>query len=260
MILIPAGPFEMGSDADVALAECQKLYIGSEDKCQRDWYEDEEPQHTVTLDAFYIDQYEVTNAQYATCVDDGGCEPPSSTASYARDSYYDNADYADYPVIYVNWDQATTYCEWRGARLPTEAEWEKAARGTEGQLYPWGNTFDGSLTNFCDSNCDQSWANKDYDDGYADTAPVGSYPDGVSPYGVHDMAGNVWEWVADWYGGDYYSSSPETNPIGPTSGSSRVVRGGGWTNSGGNVRAAFRNRDGPTESNNIIGFRCARSP
>ncbi|MCB0167062.1 MAG: SUMF1/EgtB/PvdO family nonheme iron enzyme [Anaerolineae bacterium] len=226
MVLIPAGPFEMGSE---------------------DGADDEKPVHTVTLDDYYIDRYEVTNAQYAACVDDSLCELPSNTASYTRDSYYNNSEFSDYPVIYVGWNQATTYCEWRGARLPTEAEWEKAARGTDGRTYPWGEqTPNEQLLNFLSN--------------VGDTTLVGSYPDGVSPYGVHDMAGNVWEWVADWYGGDYYSSSPETNPIGPTSGSSRVVRGGGWYNSGHNVRAAIRHRNDPPESSNFIGFRCARSP
>ncbi|MCB0197179.1 MAG: SUMF1/EgtB/PvdO family nonheme iron enzyme [Anaerolineae bacterium] len=260
MILIPAGPFKMGGNADVDLDECLKLRIGREDECQRYWYEDEEPQHNVKLDTFYIDQYEVTNVQYSICVDDNVCEPPGNTASFTRDRYYNNSEFADYPVIYVDWKQAKTYCEWRGARLPTEAEWEKAARGTEGMLYSWGNTFDGGLTNFCDSNCDQSFSNKDYDDGYADTAPVGSYPEGVSSYGVYDVAGNVWEWVADWYDSNYYSNSPDSNPLGPTSGNERVVRGGGWSEFGNDVRTSHRFWKNPSESGNDIGFRCARSP
>ncbi len=240
MVLVPAGPFEMGSDGKG----------------------DEEPVHTVTLDAFHIDQYEVTNVQYAACVDAGVCEPPLDTSSSTRDSYYGNAEYNDYPVIYVSWNQAKTYCEWRGVRLPTEAEWEKAARGTEGRTYPWGNDFDGNRLNFCDSNCKYDYANKDYDkdydDGYADTAPVGSYSNGVSPYDVYDMAGNVLEWVVDGYQFSYYSNSPAENPIGPTWSSTRVLRGGSWASGSTLTRAARRFSYIPSTGMGIIGFRCAR--
>lgn len=179
MAYIPAGEFTMGGSADAALAECKK-YRPNPDECNRDWFTDEEPAHPVTLDAFWIDQYEVTNARYAECVAAGSCTPPAETKSYTRDSYYNNPEFVDYPVIYVDWNQAKSYCEWRGGRLPKEAEWEKAARGTDGRTYPWGNDFDGGRTNFCDKNCTLDWANKNYDDGYADTAPVGSYPAGVS--------------------------------------------------------------------------------
>jgi len=258
MVYIPAGPFTMGGSADVGLAECKKYWY-KPDECKRDNYTDEEPAHTVTLDAFYIDQYEVTNARYAECVQAGKCAAPGETKSYTRDNYYGNPQYNDYPVITVDWNQAKAYCEWRGGRLPTEAEWEKAARGTDGRTYPWGNEFDGSRVNFCDKNCTFDWANKNYDDGYADTAPVGSYPGGVSPYGVYDLAGNVWEWVNDWYGSGYYGGSPATNPLGPTSGDNRVRRGGGWGNDPHRVRAAFRFRFAPDLRNNLIGFRCARS-
>jgi formylglycine-generating enzyme required for sulfatase activity/predicted Ser/Thr protein kinase len=259
MVLVPAGEFTMGSDPDVALAECKKLYSGD---CKREWFEDEYPPHTVTLSAFYIDQYEVTNAQYKKCVDAGKCSRPSESKSYTRSSYYGNSQFDNYPVIYVNWEQAKTYCEWRGSntRLPTEAEWEKAARGTDGRLYPWGNTFDGGRVNFCDRNCTLDWANKEYDDGYADTAPVGSYPGGASLYGALDMAGNVWEWVADWYNEKYYASSPRNNPTGPSSGEYRVVRGGAWSSLGDLVRAANRIRYRPSDTLNHVGFRCARSP
>jgi formylglycine-generating enzyme required for sulfatase activity len=259
MVLVPAGPFEMGADADVALLECQKLGVAGD--CRRGVFEDEEPVHTVTLDAFYIDQHEVTNARYAECVDAGACRPPSGTGSYTRRSYYGDPKYDDYPVILVSWYDAGRYCRWRGARLPTEAEWEKAARGTDGRLYPWGDIFDGSRANFCDSNCVYDWANADYDDGYADTGRVGSFANGVSPYGAHDMAGNVWEWVADWHDPNYYSTSPSRNPPGPSSGKYRAVRGGAWLSEGSSVRATYRLRNVPTARYHLAGgFRCARSP
>ncbi len=258
MVYIPAGPFTMGDSADVGLAECRKYWY-KPNECKRDSYTDEEPAHTVTLDAYYLDQYEVTNARYAECVQAQKCAAPGETKSYTRANYYGNPQYNDYPVITVDWNQAKAYCEWRGGRLPTEAEWEKAARGTDGRTYPWGNEFDGSRVNFCDKNCTLEWANKNYDDGYADTAPVGSYPGGVSPYGVYDLAGNVWEWVNDWYGSGYYGGSPATNPLGPTNGDSRVRRGGGLVGNPSRVRAAGRFGSAPYFKNDVIGFRCARS-
>jgi formylglycine-generating enzyme required for sulfatase activity len=229
MVFVPAGDFTMGSsDAD------------------KDAASDEKPQHTVYLDAFWIDKYEVTNAQYKKCVDAGKCSRPSESKSYTRSSYYGNASFDNYPVIYVSWNDAKTYCEWAGKRLPTEAEWEKAARGADGRIYPWGNTFDISKVNA--------------ERKVGDTTEVGAYPAGASPYGALDMAGNVWEWVADWYSANYYASSPRNNPMGPSSGQYRVVRGGAWFNDGHDVRAAVRDRSTPTYAYDSVGFRCARSP
>ena len=222
----------------------------------------EHPQHTVYLDDYYIDKYEVTNARYQACVDAGSCNAPRESSSYTRDRYFRNPEYADYPVIQVTWFQAEAFCAWEGGRLPTEAEWEKAARGTDGRMYPWGNEFDGSKLNYCDANCKFGWRDAAYNDGYADTAPVGSYPSGASPYGVMDMAGNVWEWVNDWYGEDYYSQSPSTNPQGPETGTFRVVRGGSWFNYvvGYDARSTFRYNDSPDDWDNGYGFRCVRQP
>ncbi len=261
LVYVPPGKFQMGSDADDALAECQKFRTD----CDRDWFTAEEPVHTVYLDAYWIDRTEVTNAMYAKCVDAGKCDPPNSTKSYTRNSYYGNSEFGDYPVIYTSWDDATAYCEWADRRLPTEAEWEKAAGWDEKyqspRVYPWGDTFDGVKVNFCDTNCNYGWKNADYDDGYADTSPVGNYPTGASFYGVYDMAGNVWEWVADWYDENYYSNSPASNPTGLLSGEYHVLRGGAWSNLINNLRVSNRAGLNPDDVNLYdFGFRCARSP
>ncbi|MEM7344857.1 MAG: SUMF1/EgtB/PvdO family nonheme iron enzyme, partial [Chloroflexota bacterium] len=218
MVVIPGGPFEMGSDADPL----------------------EQPIHTVTLDEFQIDQFEVTNARYALCVEAAVCDPPADVSSSTLENYFDNPEYGEYPVIYVNWNQAKRYCEWREGRLPTEAEWEKAARGTDERTYPWGDDFDGTRLNFCDTNCPYGLINDEFDDGHSDTAPVGSYPEGVSPYEVHDMAGNVWEWVHDGLGERYYASSPAENPPGPANAAWKIIRGGSWSGTLEKVRTTER--------------------
>lgn len=257
---IPPGTFQMGEAADRGLEECLELLEPFTTAiCQLDWFALEEPQHNVTLDAFWINTTEVTNAMYAQCVTDGACTPPPYTASHTRDSYYREATYEDYPVIYIDWHQAETYCEWAGGRLPTEAEWEYAARGgLAGQLYPWGDTFDGRLANFCDANCNFSWSNINYDDGFADTAPVGSYP--ANGFGLHDLAGNVWEWVADWYGP--YSSSSTTNPTGADRSPARLLRGGSLDSFGSDLRVAarFPRYNGPVIESYDVGFRCVFMP
>jgi len=225
MVLVPAGEFMMGS------------MNGNSDEILK----------VVYIDDFYIDLTEVTNIMYTICVHEGGCQPPFMNGSFSREDYYGNPLYDDYPVIYVNWDQATAYCEWRGTRLPTEAEWEKAALGTERRTYPWGEEIDCTKANF--NLC------------VGDTSQVGSYPDGHSPYGLQDMAGNVAEWVADWYSDYYYSISPYENPQGPDSGEYRVVRGGSWNSDIWYLRGSSRRTGNfPTFTRHFLGFRCARSP
>jgi serine/threonine-protein kinase len=241
-VLVPAGSFMMGSE---------------------EGEEDERPVYKVVLDAFWIDQTEVTNAQFASCVAQGVCQPPSVSSTYTRDQYYGNEEFADYPVIYISWFGASDFCGWAGGRLPTEAEWEYAARGPESLTYPWGNTFDGQRLNHCDMNCPFDFADHSVNDRYEDTAPVGSYADGMSWVGAHDMAGNVFEWVNDWYRRDYYgtltnANQATENPQGPVEGESRVFRGGAWFSNSYNARSSVRGYSQPDVRPNFLGFRCAQ--
>jgi formylglycine-generating enzyme required for sulfatase activity len=222
LVFVPAGEFPMGSDEADVEAES-----------------DEKPQHPLSLDAYWLDQTEVTHARYTRCVEAGGCTAPVHAAAYQQ------PEYADHPVSGVTWFQAGEYCQWAGRRLPTEAEWEKAARGPAGFLYPWGDTPpDDKLLNFGGR--------------VGDTTEVGSYPEGASPYGALDMAGNVWEWVSDGYDPTYYAQSPTANPPGGTSANQKVVRGGAWGVDAQAVRAANRFWAFPGR-NDTDGFRCAVS-
>jgi formylglycine-generating enzyme required for sulfatase activity len=217
MVLVPEDEFTMGSEND----------------------DDERPVHTVYLDDFYVDIFEVTNSLYKACVAVDACDKPKDT------SKYDNSQYAKHPVVFVDWNMAQAYCEWRRAKLPTESQWEKAARGTDARIYPWGTSIDTTFANYLNS--------------IKDTSDVGSYENGRSVYGVYDLAGNVWEWVADRYDADYYYtlSAIAINPPGPTSGNARVIRGGSWNDDDNAVRSSNRAGLNFTASGHDLGFRCA---
>jgi eukaryotic-like serine/threonine-protein kinase len=231
---IPAGEFNMGLD-------------GGDDN--------EKPMHTVYLDEYWIDRTEVTNAQYALCVAAGNCEKPEDLESQPSSLFIDK-NLADHPVVFVDWNQAKAYCTWAGRRLPTEAEWERAARGTDERIYPWGVDFDGTKVNYCDVNCWASWKDSSNNDGYGTTSPVGTFPDGASPYGALDMAGNAYEWVLDWF--SLYTSEYQNNPIGPVSGSEHVLRGGSWGDDILHLRIVLRTDEPSDFRRDFIGFRCAQ--
>jgi formylglycine-generating enzyme required for sulfatase activity len=265
MALVPAGSFLMGGDPDVGYQACLELYTNNTSDCARRMFEDADTVHTVTLNSYYIDLYEVTNQRYAECVAAGACSPPERTISKTHSDYYGSPSYGNFPVLYTTWSQAQSYCAWRGGRLPTEAEWERAARGDDGRIYPWGNSFNGSLLNFCDANCPSlddtiDWFNPLYNDGYADTSPVGAYSNNNHPFNLYDLGGNVWEWVSDWYARDYYDVSPADNPTGPSTGDYRVVRGGSIANTGYVTITYYRDTSEPAGSFWNVGFRCVVNP
>ncbi len=223
MIQIPAGLFLRGTD------------VGGFD---------ERPPREIFLDAFQIDRYEVTNFQYAQFASAVGHRKAGPPSRYAKNIARMRGP--NQPAVYVSWDDAAAYCQWKGKRLPTEAEWEKAMRGTDGRLWPWGNVeqLDGA-----------NWAR--VNDGYEASAPVGTFKADVSPYGVMDGAGNVMEWVEDWYSEGYYKGSSEKNPPSPEHGVYRVLRGGGYTTTGGDLRVTSRSKMVPDFRDETIGFRCA---
>jgi formylglycine-generating enzyme required for sulfatase activity len=272
MVYVPGGTFPMGSDdddMDYALQLCNEY----RDDCQRSWFESEQPVHEVTLDGFWLDQTEVTVTQFRQFVAETGYETDAEREGWSwawtgtewaqvdgADWYHPHGPDEDvqnsHPVVHVSWNDAMSYCEWAGARLPTEAEWEYTARGSEGRIYPWGNTFDCSLGNFDDEMVldDYVVSGGEGCDEYVWTAPVGSFSEGASWCDALDVAGNVSEWVADWYG-DYPTES-QTNPTGTTDGDNKVLRGGSFHFSQNHLRAASRNDSPPSYRYDSLGFRC----
>ncbi len=261
MIYIPAGEFTMGSN---------------------DGGVDEKPPHKVYLDGYWMRKTEVTNAQYVKFLNDfgidheNGCQGKQCIGTYeenkdshisgSKGNYHVEAGYEKHPIIRVSWYGAVEYCKWLSKKvglkfkLPTEAQWEKAARGTDGRKYPWGNSsLSGEKANFADKQIwlkkKYRWANKDIDDGYAYTAPVGFYAGGASPYGLLNMAGNVWEWCSDWYKKDYYKSAAQKKPSGPNRGTKKVFRGGSWVNYDRVLRCFERNSNSPSGEFGDVGFR-----
>jgi formylglycine-generating enzyme required for sulfatase activity len=260
MIRIPGGHFSMGSD-------------------ERDALDFEKPSHKVHLSPYCIDKYEVTVTKYKTCADAGDCKGSVQGNQWDGISDSDRKAFdplctirdplrlGEHPINCVDWDQASAYCKSRArlARLPTEAEWEFAARGAEGRIYPWGDEPpSGKWLNACGKEC-VAWGKKNNvdetsmyqdDDGFANTAPVGSFPKGASRFGLQDVAGNVWEWVSDWNAP--YGSDDQSDPKGPPSGTARVLRGGAWNGGYASwVRPTFRYREVPGKRTAWIGFRCA---
>lgn len=258
---VPAGPFRMGAEGEGARP-------------------DEGPVREVWLSAYRIDAHEVTVGQFAAFVAATGHRSQAEVQGYShgyvgeayqrlagawwRDPDGDGRILGPaaerLPVTAVSWDDAAAYCRWAGRRLPSEAEWEKAARGTDGRVWPWGMALPrADLANLADARTALPWRERDLDDGHAQAAPVGSYPLGAGPYGAYDLAGNVWEWVADWYAPDYARSAPRQDPPGPASGSEHVQRGGGFSDDRGAIRAARRSKDDAQHSSTDGGFRCAVS-
>ena len=220
MVFVPAGPFVMGSDYGEF---------------------DEEPRHLIELSAFFMDKYEVTNADYKKCVAAGACRS-------ARYHYDKTLNQPTHPVVAVGWIDGVNYCKWAGKRLPTEAQWEKAARGTDERLYPWGNEFDLMAANMHSKK-----------DGWPKTAPVGTFKKNVSPYGAYDMAGNAWEWTADYWHPNYFKRSPAKDPTGPSKGVQRVMRGGSWLYDVPFFIATHNRSPGrPWIRKDSVGFRCAK--
>ena len=263
MVLVAAGPFWRGCKPEVD-GECT---------------EPEKPGRELSLGHFFIDRTEVTVGGYKACVDAGACKTDDLATpvfegkpqpDWAWACNWGKADRAGHPVNCVAWEQAAAYCKWAGKRLPSEAEWEKAARGKDGRKYAWGNMEYaelarnalrmGNIADEAEKRRDPEWTvAAGYDDGFAGTAPVGSFPAGASPAGALDMTGNVLEWVADWYDPGYYEKAPAADPPGPSAGELRVARGGAWYGEPDTTRIGLR-WPNPTRRIVAVGFRCAMTP
>jgi len=217
LIEIPAGSYSMGCDSGE---------------------KDEKPAHAVYLDQYYIGKYEVTIAQYRKFCYSTGKNMLNQPSWNIND---------DYPIVDVNWNDSKAYCDWAGLRLPNEAEWEKAARGTDGRIYPWGNIW---YVSACNSS--------DRTDSCINTSTIGKYTIGASPYGAYDMSGNVWEWCQDWYDDSYYEKSSNSNPVGPLKGLRRVIRGGSWYTDAYGCRSSIRGSLNPAVKGDDFGFRPAK--
>jgi len=281
MVYIPEGEFRMGSDTETTKNFCKENHSNC------DGFADASPQHTVFLSAFWIDKFEVTNSMFEKFINaknyktdaekDGYGEVWEGGSSIVEDSQkVSGADWRhptgpgssisgleNHPVVQVSWRDAKLYCQWAGKRLPTEAEWEMAARGNSASYFPWGSEFNCQLGNYDDERNIDSFILENGSancDGFARTAPVGSFLRGKSPYDLFDMSGNVWEWVADWYDKNYYLSSPSANPLGPSDGTMRVYRGGSWFSEMKYLYVPFRQANPPSYHDDITGFRCAANP
>ncbi len=254
MVEVPAGLFYRGTCNGGTVPSCSEGDPGYSST----WSEIETPIREIYVDGFYIDRYEVSVADYAVCVAAGACnEKDFLTHADFGFCHFGDPGYEQHPMNCVGWFGADAYCRFAGKRLPTEAEWEKAARGTEGARFPWGNegascekaNYSNATNVFCEGS----------------TAPVDTRPDGVSPYGAFNMAGNVWEWVSDWYDPDYYDVdypypdySPDENPQGPDTGEYKLIRGGSWVSAEGFIRTTMKHYYRPNTATEDLGFRCVR--
>ncbi len=276
MVYVPSGTFLMGStdeQLNTAMEDCRSMY--GEENCQRQQYSQEQPAHLVTLDGFWIDKTEVTNTKFCKFLNKNGNREengvfwyePGAGSRKMKYGYIEEVNgkftpikgYEDYPVIEVSWYGAAAYCKWIGGRLPTEAEWEYAARGPEALVYPWGDEFNGRYVNYRDSSFTFDNLGKDlkFNDGNPEWSTTGSYSQGASWCGALDMAGNVHEWVQDWWSQNYYASSPQKNPEGPESGTFKIGKGGSWYDPGWHVRSSYRKGLSPSSARmHWIGFRC----
>jgi serine/threonine protein kinase len=251
MVLIPSGWFTMGSrsaDVDAAVSLCRQRQSSS--SCPRTAFSNEMPQREVYISDFYMGITPITNGQYRACVNAGACSTPADSGTpdnrYRVANYYNLPQYDNYPVVRVRWEDGQNYCRWIGGRLPTEAEWEKAARGTDARLYPWGNSFDNQRAIIRRSSSETP-----------QLRPVASYPNGRSPYGLYDMAGSVWEYMQDWYDAEYYQNAPDRDPQGPAMGQRRVLRGGSYSDFEVYARVTNRGTANPDfPRSGFRGFRC----